>query len=76
MKLLRQCSTIFALTLLASVCFAAGDGGSDNPPGANQRAPDSQRAPKDSCLQPCKVMRISTRCECSLGKTLPTSISA
>ena len=76
MKLLRQCSTIFALTLLASVSYADGEGGNDRPPGANPRAPDSQRAPKDSCLQPCKVMRISTRCECSLGKTLPTSTSA
>ena len=76
MKLLLQFSTIFALTLLAPVSYAAGESGNETLPGANQRAPDSQRAPKDSCLQPCKVIRISTRCVCSLGKTLPTSTTA
>jgi len=46
--------------------------------GALQAAPnDAPRArttrppAKESCQPACVVMRVSTRCACSLGKTLP-----
>jgi hypothetical protein len=63
MKARRLAGVLLACSLLASALQA---GPNDNPP---PRAP--KPPPKESCQPSCVVMRVSTRCRCSLGKTLP-----
>lgn len=63
MRALRLTATLFALSLLASALQAAPNG---SPPARDLKPPA-----RESCQPSCLVMRISTRCVCSMRKTLP-----
>ena len=63
MKPLRSAGIALTLALLACALQAAPK---DNPPAREVRPPA-----KESCQPSCLVMRVSTRCACTLGKTLP-----
>jgi hypothetical protein len=67
MKSTRLTCTLLILASLASVLQAAPK---DNPPARETKPPA-----KESCQPSCRAMRVSTRCECSLGKTLPAVVS-
>jgi hypothetical protein len=76
MKHSRRFSIVLALTILASASYAGSETGNDSSPGPAPTTPESRRSPKDSCLKPCTVIRISNRCECSFRQTLPTATVA
>jgi len=67
MKPLRFVCSTLTFTLLACALHAAPN---DAPPA---RATKPER--KESCQPSCVVMRVSTRCTCSLGKTLPAVVT-
>ena len=67
MKPLRLAGTFLALTLLGSALHAAPN---DAPPVRETKPPA-----KEACQPSCQVMRVSTRCTCSLGKTLPAVLT-
>ncbi len=67
MKPLRQAGTLLALTLLGSALQAAPN---DAPPAREVKPPA-----RESCQPSCITMRVSTRCTCSLGKTLPAVVT-
>jgi hypothetical protein len=59
----RFARALLVLALLAPALQAAP---SDRPRTRGARPPA-----RETCQPACVVMRVSTRCECSLGKTLP-----
>ena len=63
---LRHCSALLVLSLFASTAFG-GQESAGAPPKASDRP--SRTSPGASCPLTCKVIRISTRCECPLGKS-------
>jgi hypothetical protein len=69
MMKLRHFSAVLALSLLGSTAIA-GDEAAAAPPKYVAPADSSQRVtPRASCALTCTVIRISTRCECPMGKT-------
>ena len=62
---LRHCFAILALSI-ASLAFGAEDV-SNTPPKTSD--PPARTSPGASCPLTCKVIRISTRCECPMGKS-------
>jgi hypothetical protein len=63
MKSMGLARTFLMLVSLVSVLQAA--------PKDNSPARETKPPPKESCQPTCRALRVSTRCECSLGKTLP-----
>jgi hypothetical protein len=69
MKPLQLAAACLAITLLTSAPQSRG-ASSDAPPARTVKPPA-----KESCPPSCLVMRVSTRCACRLGKTLPAVAS-
>jgi len=63
---LRHGSAILALSLMASMAFGAGETSVETPKSTES---PSGTAPGASCPLTCKVVRVSTRCECPMGKS-------
>ena len=63
---LRHGSAILVLALLTSNAFSGDETG-----GGPRKSVDSptRSTPQASCPLTCKVVRISTRCECPMGKS-------
>jgi hypothetical protein len=66
---LRHFCIVVSLALLAPVSYAADP---VVPPATDPSATEPQPPAKNGCSLPCLVMKVSTRCECRLHKTLPT----
>jgi hypothetical protein len=67
MKPWRLAGTLFAFTWFGSALHAAPN---DAPPAREAKPPA-----RESCQPSCITMRVSTRCTCSLGKTLPAVVT-
>jgi hypothetical protein len=63
---LRHASAILVLALLGSNAFGGEDVGSG--PRKSVDSPN-RSTPQASCPLTCKVVRVSTRCECPMGKS-------
>jgi len=63
---LRRGCAFLVLSLMASTAFSAEE--IPNQPPKSTESP-SGTSPGASCPLTCKVIRVSTRCECPLGKS-------
>jgi len=63
-------------TLLAGLLAATAYAGEDTDPGRARYAypaDSTQVTPRENCPLTCKVLRVSTRCECPIRRTLTTA---